>query len=227
VLILLLAYQLGFFRVGSLGNLQSQFPHWLALIVGITFHEFSHGFVATRFGDGTPRRAGRLTLNPLKHLDPIGTLMILVGPIGWGRPMPINPNEMRNPNLGWALSSAAGPISNVLVALVTVVALGLAGSNVDRAVVPYATELLRLNLGLAVFNLVPLPPLDGFGFIFGLSPRPIKIALAPLWQFGPLLLLALLFLPQVAPGFPPILPNAIGAGINYLTNLLLDVYRAF
>ena len=98
--------------------------------MAITVHEFSHGLVATLFGDSTPRRAGRLTLNPLKHLDPIGTLLILVGPIGWGRPMPINPGEMRNPNLGWAMSSLAGPVSNVLTASVVVLAIGLVQGGV-------------------------------------------------------------------------------------------------
>jgi Zn-dependent protease len=218
---------MGLLRLGegglALGGLQSQFPRWLALIVGITVHEFSHGLVATWFGDTVPRRAGRLTLNPLKHLDPLGTLMILVGPIGWGRPMPINPAEMRNPNLGWALSSAAGPISNVVVATAVVIAVAVSGTNIRN---PYILELITLNLGLAVFNLVPLPPLDGFGFVFGLAPRPVKVALAPIWQVGPFALLALLFLPEIVPGFPPILQQVLGAGMNYLTGLLLEVYRA-
>jgi Zn-dependent protease len=227
VLVLLLLNQLGLLRFGAggidLGALQSQFPRWLALVVGITVHEFSHGLVATWFGDTVPRRAGRLTLNPLKHLDPLGTLMILVGPIGWGRPMPINPAGMRNPNLGWALSSAAGPISNVIVATLTVIVVAYSGLGIRN---PYILELITLNLGLAVFNLVPLPPLDGFGFVFGLAPRPLKIALAPIWQIGPLALLALLFLPEFVPGFPPILQELLGRAMGYLTGLLLEVYRA-
>src|SRR5207253_11030818 len=116
----------------------------------------SQGLVATLCGDELRRRVGRLTLSPWKHRDPIGTLMVLIGPIGWGRPMPINPAGMRNPNLGWALSSLAGPISNVVVATATVVAVALSGTNIRN---PYVLELITLNLGLAVFNLVPLPPL--------------------------------------------------------------------
>src|SRR5919199_4605767 len=130
VLILLLLNQMGLLNArNGIGGLTSRLPFFLALILAITVHEFSHGFVATLFGDDLPRRVGRLTLNPLKHLDPLGTLMILIGPIGWGRPMPINPAAMRNPNLGWALSSAAGPISNVLVATLVVVGAALTGTN--------------------------------------------------------------------------------------------------
>src|SRR6185503_13488590 len=132
-LVLLVANQMGLLRIGgqgiSLGGLEAQLPRWVALVVGITVHEFSHGLVATWWGDQVPRRAGRLTLNPLKHLDPLGTLMILVGPIGWGRPMPINPAGMRNPNLGWASSSAAGPISNIIVATLVVTVVALMGGS--------------------------------------------------------------------------------------------------
>jgi Zn-dependent protease len=226
-LVLLFLQQAGILQLGSglgAGSIQSKLPTWVALVVGITFHEFSHGLVATWFGDDVPRRAGRLTLNPLKHLDPLGTLMILVAPIGWGRPMPINPAGMRNPNLGWALSSAAGPISNVLVATIVVVVAAFANINPLRD--PWVGALISLNLGLAVFNLVPLPPLDGFGFVFGLAPRPVKAALAPLWQFGPFLLLGLLFLPEILPGFPPILNNALSEGIAFLGSLLIELYRA-
>jgi len=216
VLVLLFLNQTGLLR----GGVESQLPKWLALIIAISFHEFSHGFVATLFGDDVPRRAGRLTLNPLKHLDPLGTLMILVGPIGWGRPMPINPAGMRNPSLGWALSSAAGPISNILLATLTLIAYPLLLPSLGRGAIPYFNEFFALNVGLAVFNLVPLPPLDGFGFVYGLSPNPLKVALAPIWRYGPLILLALLFLPSVIPGFPPFLPNAITAGVSWLGNFL-------
>src|SRR5262249_59851663 len=131
VLILLVANQMGLLSLAGPGGIstfvQQQLPFFVALVFAITIHEFSHGLVATLFGDSTPRRAGRLTLNPLKHLDPIGTLLIFVAHIGWGRPMPISPNEMRNGNLGWALSSIAGPLSNVLVAFVAAVLMRVLG----------------------------------------------------------------------------------------------------
>jgi Zn-dependent protease len=203
VLILLVLNQMGLLNGpnAGLGGLQARLPFFVALILAITVHEFSHGLVATWFGDTLPRRVGRLTLNPLKHLDPLGTLMILIGPIGWGRPMPINPGAMRNPNLGWALSSLAGPVSNVLAAAVLVVVVSY--TNVASAggvtALTYIQAFININVLLAVFNLLPVPPLDGFGFVFGLAPRPVKIALLPLQRYGPLILLAVLFFPGTRP----------------------------
>jgi Zn-dependent protease len=124
--------------------------------------------------------------------------MILVGPIGWGRPMPVNPREMRNGNLGFAMSSIAGPVSNVLAALVAATVLGLS-VGLDRTATSYFFVFILINVLLAVFNLIPLPPLDGFGFLFGLAPYQLKVAMAPLHSFGPLILLAVLFIPQLRP----------------------------
>ena len=125
--------------------------------------------------------------------------MILIGPIGWGRPMPINPRGMRHSNLGWALSSLAGPVSNILAASIVVLLISHTDLSFDRNVFRYIQAFIGINVALAVFNLLPVPPLDGFGFIFGLSPRPLKLALLPLQQFGPLILLAVLFLPGARP----------------------------
>jgi Zn-dependent protease len=213
VLILLFANQTGLL---SLGGLERRLPFLVGLVLAITVHEFSHGFVATLFGDDLPRRVGRLTLNPLKHLDPLGTLLILIGPIGWGRPMPINPAGMRNPSLGWALSSLAGPVSNVLAASVAVVLLSLPGVELDRTALLYARAFIGVNVALAVFNLLPVPPLDGFGFLFGLAPRPLKLALLPVQQYGPLILLAVLFVPA----FRPFLDTFLGTGQQIIQGFL-------
>src|SRR5260370_20413963 len=147
--------------------------------------------------------------------------MILIGPIGWGKPMPINPGAMRNPNLGWALSSLAGPVSNVLAAAVVVVIVSY--TNIATAagvtVLNYVQAFISINVLLAVFNLLPLPPLDGFGFVFGLSPPPIKIALLPLQRYGPIILLAMLFLGQ------PVLHASLRGGSDIGHHFLSVVAR--
>ncbi len=204
---------------GALRVLNAQLPRFVALVLAITVHEFSHGLVATFFGDSLPRRVGRLTLNPLKHLDPIGTLMILVGPIGWGRPMPINPAGMRNPNLGWAMSSLAGPVSNLVAASLAAALYAGLGTYLGPSGFRYVATYILINVLLAVFNLIPIPPLDGFGFVFGLAPRPLKLLLLPLQRYGMFVLLAMLFLPQLR----PIVDTFIGTGLHLILPPLEDV----
>ena len=130
--------------------------------------------------------------------------------------MPINPAGMSNPNLGWALSSLAGPVSNILAASAMVLVVTYVPAVLDPSVFPYVNAFISINVLLAVFNLLPLPPLDGFGFVYGLSPRPIKIALLPLQRYGPIILLAVLFLAQ------PVL-NAYLRGGSAIVNNFLSV----
>lgn len=140
------------------------------LLLALTVHEFSHGLTAYLLGDPTPQRAGRLTLNPLKHLDLFGTLtLILTQAIGWAKPVPINPNYFKNPWRDMAITSAAGPLSNFLLAILFAFSYHLFNTfnltfeqikiSEPLAIVSYLG--LRINLGLALFNFLPIPPLDG------------------------------------------------------------------
>ena len=143
------------------------------VLIMLPVHEFAHAWAAYRLGDDTARWHGRLTINPFKHLDPFGTAMLVLFGVGYARPVPVNPYNFRNPKRDMALSALAGPVSNLLMALISVVAFRLCCIFVtDMAVLSYLWLVLievfaSVNIGLAVFNLLPIPPLDG-SKIFGL-----------------------------------------------------------
>ncbi len=145
----------------------------IALVVGISFHEFSHAFVADQLGDHRPRALGRVSLNPMRHLDPVGSLFFLVAGFGWGKPVPVNVGALRPGRIGMAFVSAAGPIANVVVAVVAAVifrTLDLVG--VSGVALGVANAVVFYNLLLAIFNLIPIPPLDGYNALLAfLSPR--------------------------------------------------------
>jgi len=165
-----------------------------ALLVAVTIHEVAHGWVADRLGDPTARLAGRLTLNPLPHIDPIGALAFVIAGFGWAKPVPVNARNLRHPLRDMALVAVAGPLSNFAVAFVGLVALVLVRRTIDM---PFLAEPLEgmlryvyaFNLGLAIFNLIPLPPLDGGHFLPYFLPRGSWPLLRQLEQYGPLLLL--------------------------------------
>ncbi len=165
---------------------------WLPLaIVSLCVHEYAHAATATALGDPTPRTHGRLTLDPRAHLDVFGTLMMLMGPMGWARPVPVDPRYLRG-RLGELAVSLAGPASNVLLALVAAVCLKYLNlGDADRAV----QTLFFLNIGLAVFNLLPIPPLDGSHLWPVLMPRSWRGAYERLLPWGTIFLLALLLWP--------------------------------
>jgi Zn-dependent protease len=182
-----------------------------SLLIAITVHEFSHAMVANRLGDPTAKRMGRLSLNPVKHLDPLGTLMLFLVGFGWGKPVPINPNYFRmNPRRGMALSALAGPLSNfTLVALLGIlVRVGVVAwhSPWSWPFVPFASwnagwvaadiigYVILLNLILGVFNLIPIPPLDGFNIAVGILPREQAAAMLRVERYGPMILLVVVFL---------------------------------
>ena len=177
----------------------------LVVIVAITVHEFSHALTANLLGDGTAKSKGRLTLNPLAHLDPAGTVMIVVVGFGWGRPTPVNPARFgKRMRSGMAAVSFAGPISNVIVASLAalpvkmgVLSPGVVGFSLFRGdtgeIWAYLLgSLIFINILLAAFNLIPVAPLDGFKVVLGLLPRNLASEWIKLERWGPLILLALI-----------------------------------
>jgi Zn-dependent protease len=208
----------------------------IALVAGVTFHEFSHAFVADRLGDHTARMMGRVSLSPARHLDPAGSMFMLIAGFGWGKPVPVNPMRLRNdPKTGRAMVAAAGPISNLILA-------ALAGLPIQLGLVDWWNPLTRpftldqwstgdyvslflgavifFNLVLAVFNLLPFSPLDGFAVAVGILPRDLSISLARLEQVGPLILMLLLLLPLVSSGQISILHEVMSPIINALSRLI-------
>ncbi len=167
-----------------------------ALLIALVFHEYAHARVADHLGDPTSRHLGRLTLNPLNHLDPIGTLVFFIAGFGWAKPVPINPLNFRgNRRQGLVLVSLAGPLTNLAIAFLTVVLLELQLAsqfyNVHLFRVMQIT--MQFNIFLAVFNMIPVPPLDGSKVLAGILPRQYDHIFLQLEQYGMLILLFLIF----------------------------------
>jgi len=167
-----------------------------AFLIAVTVHELAHGLVADRLGDPTARLQGRLTLNPFPHIDPLGAIAFLVAGFGWAKPVPVNAYNLRHPRRDMAWIAAAGPISNFVVAFVALVVLVLVRRTVETAFLAEPLDgiliaVFRFNLALAIFNLIPLPPLDGGHFLPYLFPRGSWTLLHQLEQYGPFILIVL------------------------------------
>jgi Zn-dependent protease len=172
----------------------------VALVICITIHEFSHAYAADRAGDNTPRSRGRISLNPIDHLDPMGTIMMVVSSIagfgiGWGKPVPVNPNNFRHPRWDNLRVSLWGPLSNILTAAVTGTALRFFGESMTYNVAMFVGTLTVISIGLAVFNLIPIAPLDGSHILSSLLPyEQARHYDRVMGQYGMLIFMALIFL---------------------------------
>lgn len=207
-------------------------------MLAIVCHEVSHGYVAWRFGDPTARMLGRLTLNPLKHIDIFGTLMIFFIGIGWAKPVPVVSENLRNPKRDMIWVAAAGPVTNILLATVSAFMLrglvAISGPAAPESLLAMLVEPLILmlafsvyiNLLLAIFNMIPVPPLDGGRVLSGLLPNRQAAALSRIEPYGMIVIIALVFFTNI---FSYIISPVLKTGVQLLagpqSGLVLNVTR--
>jgi Zn-dependent protease len=170
------------------------------ILLALTFHEYAHAYVANRLGDDTAKQSGRLSLNPLRHLDPLGTIMIFLVHFGWAKPVPVNPYRLKNPKKDMLWISAAGPFANMVLAFASGILLRLliaTGGTPDRTslmgLLIYVVFMsLQINLALAIFNILPIAPLDGSKILAGLLPAGYAKMFYFMDRYGPFILLGLI-----------------------------------
>ena len=180
------------------GSMLDMVLHLAAVLLCLTVHETCHGLAAYALGDPTARRAHRLSLNPLRHIDWFGLLMMFAAGFGWAKPVPVNPNYFKKPKQGMALTALAGPVSNFLLALLTLLAARIfcdvaAYSETNQRILDFLLMVAVLSIGLGLFNLVPIPPLDGSKVLFAVLPDRAYDWLMRNERYGMLLLFALVF----------------------------------
>jgi Zn-dependent protease len=192
----------------------------LILLYSVIFHEVAHGWVARFFGDDTAWRYGRLTLNPISHLDPIGTLMLFLVGFGWAKPVPVNYYRLSNSRFGLIAVSLAGCLTNILIASIAIVLLQLQSTSTNTAFGTLLSIVVRINIIFGAFNLIPIPPLDGSRILMSLLPRDAQQELARIEPYGFFILAFLLFTGLLNPVIN-LLKNLI-YGFIYL---LLSIFR--
>jgi len=171
----------------------------IPLLYSVVIHEVAHGWVANRMGDPTAKWMGRLTLNPIKHLDPIGTLMLFLAGFGWAKPVPVNLNNIPNRRKGLILVSSAGILANILVAFGALLIHRLLGLSPFGIPVVVVYTLAHINITLAALNLIPIPPLDGSKILMGFVPAETRYFLARIEPYGFFIMIGLLFLGLLNP----------------------------
>jgi Zn-dependent protease len=199
----------------------------IVLALAFTVHEFAHAYVAYKFGDPTAKNQGRLTLSPLAHLDPIGTLLIFIAGFGWAKPVPVNRFYFKNPRLAGVLVSVAGPLSNLVIAfiglavwyiLLSTGALSSLSSGMAEGLNQFFNILIFLNITLFIFNLFPFPPLDGYRIIEDLAPSGIRAKMTQFESYGMVVFLILVL--------TPLDKYTIQPAFSYGTDIVMTVFES-
>lgn len=185
----------------------------VSVLIALVFHELAHGFVSYKLGDPTPKMQGRLTLNPMAHIDPIGALCLFLCGFGWAKPVSINYEYYKHKKLGTALVSLAGPFMNFIIAFIAAVGIKLSVSYGVLPLLNFLGVLFSINVGLGVFNLIPFPPLDGSKIVASILPSSMYDTWMYLERYGFLILMVLLMLGI----FDPILTTSMG----FVQNMIL------
>ena len=199
-----------------------------ALIFALTFHEYAHAWMANRLGDPTAKYLGRLSFNPIVHLDPYGLLMLVMSGFrfGWAKPVPFDPRSLSHPKRDIPLIASAGPAVNVIIAIFSFAALRLAGATAPRdfrdGIFMLSTYFIYINLSLAFFNLIPVPPLDGSKILYGFLPPSKDYIYHNLERMGPILLLGLILLNAFTP--IKIISFLVGPLVEFTVRLLGAIF---
>lgn len=195
----------------------------ISIVLAISIHEFSHSLAATLLGDRTSKYQGRLTINPLKHLDMLGALMLMFSGFGWGKPVPVNPYNLKYARFGEAIVSFAGPLSNFITMIFTGVVFRILLSSTaigfESMIYIFLTIFLHTNLVLGIFNLIPLPPLDGSKILFAFLPNSLQMWRLQFESAGPMILLGLIIVDSV------LNINIFGNVSGYIFNWILKIFE--
>lgn len=201
------------------------------ILIALTFHECAHAYAAYRYGDDTAKQLGRLSLNPLRHLDPLGTIMIFLVHFGWAKPVPVNPYRLKNPRKDMLWISAAGPLANMVLALVSGLLLRflftIGGTpdyhtgTVMGLFMFMVVMSLQINLALAIFNILPIAPLDGSKILAGLLPVGFGKFIRVLERYGPFILIGLIIIGRVTD--VSILGGLIWPFVDFFSNLFAGI----
>ncbi len=224
----------GLLRAGVMAFVTGLLLTAVAIVVAISVHEASHALAANRLGDDTAKGLGRLSLNPMRHLDPLGAVMLLVAGFGWGKPVPVDARRLRiGFKSGMALVSAAGPVSNFIVAgaLGALIRSGVLAWHPPGYAIPFAQKtlpwmlsdvvgyIITFNIILGVFNLIPIPPLDGFKVALGVLPSSLAYPAARLEQYGAMVLISIVAFDMFFRA--GILSSILDPGLSLATNVLV------